>query len=95
MSTMKTQVVAFLVCGFLLRIQSTYFVTANCLGIFVCWNMYHILLSKIVLGLHEIKPVMRTYLGVSRLSSSLLLTHWLSFFRQGNSGSEGSQSPVV
>lgn len=61
MSTVKMQVVAFLECGFYLHVQSTYFVTAYCLGIFVCGNMYHILLSKIAIGLHEIKPVMRTY----------------------------------
>ena len=83
MTTMKMGVVVFLVCGFLLPIQSTHVVTATALGIFVGWNMYCIILSKIVIGLNEIKPVMSTDLEVSRLSSSLLLIG-CPFCRQRN-----------
>lgn len=75
MTTKKMRVVVFLICRFLLHIKGTFY-NSHCFGICVRWNIYCIILTKIVVALNEVNPVMRTYWEVSSLFSSAA-SHWL------------------
>lgn len=76
MTTKKMRVVVFLICRFLLHIKDTFYNSPLLWHLCTLKYIYCIILSKTVVALNEVNPVMRPYWEVSSLSSSAA-AHWL------------------